>query len=205
MLDRLGSPRAEGALFDMADSACVVVGTELGRGAVGRVLSVEWLGLPLAVKELLPLANIADPSTRWHAVRDFENEQAVNIALSYHPNIVAYLGSCTKEALAGSVNDDGPGFGLVFERLQGCELNVREYGIGRRTLSTVAVALCIARGLAHAHSRGIMHRDVKPSNVLLASSTDAKVCDWGLAVRIESTAKSADTGTNEYSTPRQVL
>jgi eukaryotic-like serine/threonine-protein kinase len=87
----------------------------------------------------------------------------------------------------------------VFERVDpGESLDVTRFGGGASMTRTVSLALGVARGLAHAHRAGIMHRDVKPSNVLVAGGVEAKICDWGLAVDIADADKAPDTGTNEY-------
>lgn len=191
-------------LFSLSDAASVTVGEELGRGTVGRVYAAEWVGLPVAVKELRPLDEITDELTRNHAIGDFATEQSINAALGYHPNIVAFLGLAAQGTGEYAVEGGQPQrYGLVFEHVRGGKLEVGEYGIGFRILDTISVALCVARGLAHAHRRNVMHRDIKPSNVLCETRGVAKICDWGLAVRVDDANKSADTGTNEYSMCRK--
>jgi eukaryotic-like serine/threonine-protein kinase len=172
------------------------LGHPLGRGTLATVDAANWLGIPVAIKRLRPPREIAHPSTLAHAVSDFENEAKVNEALGFHPNVVGFLGRCRVPFAEKSAECD---FGLVFERIEGGHsLDVTSFGGGANMERTLSVALCVARGLAHAHRLGIMHRDVKPSNVLVTSDGVGKVCDWGLAVETAQSGKSADTGTNEY-------
>jgi hypothetical protein len=77
-------------IFSLAGGgdAAVKLGGTLGGGTLARVDAAEWLGLPVAIKRLRPLAEIADLSTRARAEADFANEARVNFALGYHPNVV---------------------------------------------------------------------------------------------------------------------
>lgn len=79
----------------------------------------------------------------------------------------------------------------------GSSLDAPSFGSHAHYARTLAVGLGVARGLAHAHRKGFMHRDVKLSNVLVAASGEAKVCDWGLACAV-SDASVGKTGTDEY-------
>jgi serine/threonine protein kinase len=61
----------------------------------------------------------------------------------------------------------------------------------------------IAAGLAHMHSRGVVHADIKPNNVMLSRSGDVKIIDYGLA-RIKGEQKHRLQGTPEYMAPETV-
>jgi eukaryotic-like serine/threonine-protein kinase len=121
-----------------------------------------------------------------------------------HPNVV--------EVLDGGRRDDGSPF-LVMEYLEGETLGQL---MRRRPDLPIELALVvaaeIASGLAASHSRGVIHRDVKPDNIFLvedgASVRRAKVFDFGFA-RLQGgeglTAKGFIVGTPEYMAPEQTL
>lgn len=109
-----------------------------------------------------------------------------------HPNIVRVLeaGGC----------DRGPY--VVFERLVGETVAER---LGRGPLpveEVIRVAMAVTSALAHAHGRGVLHRDVKPANVFLPSTGEAKLIDFGLASVVGS-AGPRGSGTAGYMPPEQ--
>jgi WD40 repeat protein len=180
---------------------------ELGRGGMGVVFEAvqESLGRRVALK-VLPRAVGADP----RRVRRFRNE-ALAVARLSHPNIV-------------TAHDAGEQDGLHFlamELVPGTDLNrlVRRRG-PLPVAEAVGYALQAARGLGHAHDQGMVHRDVKPANLLLTPDGTVKVSDLGLArVRDSIRPPEADGGTDRrdltrssdvigtvpYMAPEQVL
>jgi serine/threonine protein kinase len=162
----------------------------LGAGGMGIVFRGvrESDGEPLAVK-VLPRGLSADPEWRER----FQREAAALSALD-HPNIVRILGS--GETLDGRLY-------LAMELVEGCDL--------RRLLRTgkleparaLDIAEKVAAGLAHAHQRGIVHRDIKPGNILVGDGGVVKVADFGIARAISGVASSFTlTQTREvFGTP----
>jgi serine/threonine-protein kinase len=128
-------------------------------------------------------------------VERFRREARAVARLS-HPNIVTVIDRGEEE---------GRQF-IVFEHVGGETLeDVLEAGPVdvRRAL---AVTLAVARGLAFAHEHGIVHRDVKPQNVLLNGDGEAKVTDFGIArsLDVESVTQSGRVlGTSHYIAPEQ--
>ena len=118
---------------------------------------------------------------------------------SSHPNIVHVID-------AGE--DDGRPF-IVFEYIEGETLKDRIRRLGRLEIPE-AVAYCIeiARALGAAHASNIVHRDVKPQNVLLDHEGTAKVTDFGIARTLEEDGLTDDgrvLGTTDYVSPEQAL
>jgi serine/threonine-protein kinase len=144
------------------------------------------LGRPVAVKMLRP-AMAARPDVR----RRFEDEARAAARLS-HPNVVA-------------VYDTGEDQGtpwIVMERLSGETLAQR---MGDKPLDVdwvLRMAGDVLGALSAAHAAGIVHRDVKPGNILFTDEGCAKVADFGIAKSIESVSGDATTAGLLLGTPR---
>ncbi|MEA2248781.1 MAG: eukaryotic-like serine/threonine-protein kinase, partial [Solirubrobacteraceae bacterium] len=115
-----------------------------------------------------------------------------------------------------AVSPDDPGFGdpvampyIVFEYVEGETLKDRIRRNGRLPVpEAVAYAIEIGRGLQAAHERRIVHRDVKPQNVLIDEEGTAKVTDFGIARSLTEEGLTADgrvLGTTDYVSPEQAL
>ncbi|MBU2884477.1 serine/threonine protein kinase [Gilvimarinus agarilyticus] len=165
---------------------------ELGRGGMGTVYRgyESSLNRYVAIKVLAP--HLADDES---LVGRFSRE-AKSVAALNHPNVVHIYYTGEQEGL--------PYF--VMECIEGETLadRVREKG----TLSSQEAAkllLQAARGLACAHDRGIIHRDVKPSNLMIDASDTVKLTDFGIALARDIGDKLTTTGqfvgTTGYVSP----
>lgn len=172
------------------------VAEEIGRGGFGVVWAAVHLqlGRAVAVKQLAPeLA--ADPDVR----RRFRAEARVVASLD-HPHIVPVYDYVEHDGLCL----------LVMERLPGGTVRTRHRAGGLSPEGACAVAVAAASGLHHAHRRGVLHRDVKPDNLMIAGSGIVKVADFGIA-RVVAGTESLMTrtgsilGTPAYMAPEQVL
>ncbi|MCA1657652.1 MAG: protein kinase, partial [Actinobacteria bacterium] len=98
---------------------------------------------------------------------------------------------------------------IVFEYVDGETLKERIRRLGRLPIAeAVAYAIEIARALGAAHARHIVHRDVKPQNVLIDDEGTAKVTDFGIARTLDEEGLTADgrvLGTTDYVSPEQAL
>ncbi|HET7487302.1 MAG TPA: serine/threonine-protein kinase [Acidimicrobiales bacterium] len=170
------------------------VGALLGRGGMAEVYDAfdERLHRQVAVKVLRP-EMAADPAIRAR----FEVEARAAASLS-HPNVVAVY---------DTGEDAGTPF-IVMERLPGETLADRmaagpvdEAWLGR-------VAGDVLGALGAAHRAGIVHRDVKPGNILLGADGCAKVADFGIAKSIEQAGDITGTGllvgTPAYLAPERI-
>src|SRR5213592_310297 len=164
----------------------------LGVGGSSQVYLArdQALNRDVALKVLDPAA-AADGNTR----RMFVKEARALAQLS-HPNIVAVYD-------VGEV-DDSPF--IVMEYLPGGSMKQRIEQAGPlKTGDAVRIAIEVANGLAFAHSKGIIHADLKPANILFDANDVAKICDFGIA---RAPQEDADTpqlyATAMYVAPERV-
>ncbi|MBV8952120.1 MAG: serine/threonine protein kinase [Actinobacteria bacterium] len=186
MNDLLAAGRVLGGRYRLVE--------EVARGGMAWVWVAEdpILRRRVAVKILDP--TIADDD---HVRQRFRHE-AIAAARLTHPGIVATY---------DTGEDDGVAY-IVMELIEGTTL--RRLLDNRRTLAIGEVAdigAQVADALEHAHSRGLVHRDVKPGNVLVERDGRVKVTDFGIAKAAgasELTRSGAVVGTARYLAPEQV-
>ncbi|GLY02570.1 hypothetical protein Acsp01_29490 [Actinoplanes sp. NBRC 101535] len=162
---------------------------ELGRGAFTTVHRAVHDGCWYAVKRPL-----ADPDEYPAILASFHREAAL-LACAADPGVV--------EAHASGLLDGVPA--LVLEHLPGGSL-ADQLGAGAPTEErVVALAAQLARALAAAHRAGLVHRDVKPGNIMIAADGAAKLIDFGLAQlgRPADPAGDRAVGTFLYASPEQ--
>jgi serine/threonine-protein kinase len=168
----------------------------LGAGGMAVVYCAhdEELHRPVAIK--LPAEHLADDE-EFH--RRFLREAQVASRLS-HPNVVAVYD-------AG--DEDGRPF-IVMEVVEGETLAALLARRGPLSAAEVtALGLQAAAGLGHAHANGLVHRDVKPQNLLLSGNGTLKVADFGIARAVAATQRLTQAGsvlgTAAYLAPEQAL
>ncbi|MDX6635625.1 MAG: eukaryotic-like serine/threonine-protein kinase [Solirubrobacterales bacterium] len=126
-------------------------------------------------------------------------QEARAVAKLSHPNVVAVI----------DAGEDGGHPYIVFEYVEGETLKQRINRVGALDpQEALAYAIEIARGLTVAHNRNMVHRDIKPQNVLIDAEGRAKLTDFGISRQLEQdgmTATGRVLGTTDYVAPEQAM
>ena len=165
---------------------------KLGQGGMGVVYKAEDTKLERIVALTFLPQHIQTTPT---AVDRFTREAKAEAALD-HPNIctVYEIDEVDGQAFIAMACVEGK---TLAERLEGGELGLDE---------AIGLAIELASGLAAAHEAGIVHRDVKPANVLLTTRGEVRIADFGLAKLVDKTALTQEgttVGTLAYMSPEQ--
>ncbi len=151
-----------------------------GQGGMGRVLLVhdEYLGRDVALKELLPAAGSGEtpegttPKT-VALISRFLREARVTGQLE-HPSIVPVYE-------LGRRQDGRPYYTMKLVRGRTLEKAIKDAGTLRERLKLLPHFMDLCQAVAYAHNRGVIHRDLKPVNVMVGEFGETVVLDWGLA------------------------
>jgi serine/threonine-protein kinase len=168
---------------------------KIGSGGMGDVYLARDpdLDRPVAVKVMhREMSEQADQLERFR-------QEARAVAKLSHPNVVAVI----------DAGEDGGHPYIVFEYIEGETLKQRIGRLGALDVQdALAYAIEIARGICTAHERSMVHRDIKPQNVLIDAEGRAKVTDFGIARQLEQdgvTATGRVLGTTDYVSPEQAM
>jgi eukaryotic-like serine/threonine-protein kinase len=174
-----------------------VIQSELGRGAMGVVYKATDSVLERTVAVKTVNITLEREYAEKYEQRFYQEAKAAG-GLN-HPNIV-------------TVHDVGKAGDVVYmamEYIEGVELRTL-IGEGRplRVAQAVSIAAQVAEGLAFAHQRGVVHRDVKPANIMVVANGPVKITDFGIA-RMRGSGDLTQTGTllgsPKYMSPEQVI
>jgi serine/threonine-protein kinase len=163
----------------------------LGRGGMGEVYRADdlKLGQPVALK-FLPRASSLDQALieRFHG--EVRNARQIS-----HPNVCRVYD-------IGDINGD---HFITMEYVDGEDLATLLSRIGRLPADkALEIARQLCAGLGAAHAKGVLHRDLKPANVMIDGHGQARITDFGLALRAEEAAGSDTSGTPAYMAPEQL-
>jgi len=161
----------------------------IGQGSAGTTYVADWSGLKVAVK----VASITEMGLEgWRT-------EVHSLQKLHHPNVIRLL---------GSVYHAHPlTFCLVLEYCDGGDLASALCKVTPRNFF-YHVSLSIAKGLGYLHNRGIIHRDVKPSNVLIqgdlsSGKYEIKITDFGVSTDLDIVRdRTAETGTCKFADER---
>ena len=167
---------------------------ELGRGAMGVVYKAmdPTIGRTVALKTMRLDVHGLDAQ---EMVRRFQNEARAAGVLN-HPNIVTIYDAGEHDGI----------FYIAMEFIEGTTLH--ELLTEQRVLPTeevIGITRQICRGLDYAHSNGIIHRDVKPANIMITANGTVKIMDFGIAKSGGQVTNTGQVlGTPNYMAPEQV-
>src|SRR5262249_21635248 len=150
---------------------------KLGAGGMGEVFLAQdtKLGRKVAIK-MLPAKSIDDAHARKRLLREARAAATLD-----HPNICAIH----------EINQEGDCVFIVMQYVEGETLGEKLLGRSLTTDEVLDIGIQVAEALSEAHSRGVIHRDIKPQNVIVTSRGQLKVLDFGLA-RMTEQERSSD-------------
>ena len=165
---------------------------KLGEGGMGAVYKANDSRLERVVAlKFLPAGMTQDENAKKRFVQEARAAAALD-----HPNICAVY----------EVDEvQGQSF-IVMAYIQGLSLKDKIATGFLKVEDALGIAIQVAEGLAEAHSRGVIHRDIKPGNIMLTEKGQAKIMDFGLAKlegKADLTKTSTVMGTTAYMSPEQ--
>ena len=164
----------------------------LGTGGMATV----WLGYDTILDRQVAIKTFKIDANDEDAVKRFNREAKAVTSLS-HPNIVSIY----------DVENEGEFYYLILEYVEG--MTLKDYMIKNPCIpieTIVHIAKQIAAGLSHAHQNGIIHRDIKPQNILMNENLTCKITDFGIARAYGDTTLTQTNqmlGTVYYLSPEQ--
>ena len=168
--------------------------SEIGKGAMGVVYKARdpMLDRMVAVKTILMAGGDKEDEQRFY-------QEAKAAGGLNHPNIITIFDIGKAENVAY----------MAMELLDGVELRQQMSGGKSVTVEqAIDVGIGVAEGLAYAHAYGVVHRDVKPSNIMILRDKRIKIMDFGIARMRESDIRTQTgmvLGSPRYMSPEQAL
>jgi serine/threonine protein kinase len=174
---------------------------KLGEGGMGVVYKAQDLKLDRTVAlKFLPSHVAVNEETKARFLQEAKAAASLN-----HPNICTIYGVEESSPAEGSGDEKETQMFIAMEYVDGGTL--REKLPFPKIDEAISVAIQIAEALQEAHSKGIVHRDIKADNIMLTSKGQAKVMDFGLAKlkgSLKLTKTSSTVGTLGYMAPEQI-
>ena len=170
---------------------------ELGRGAMGVVYRAEdtTLGRPVAIKTIA-LGGASAEERDLHEARFLQEGRAAG-RIS-HPGIVTIY----------EMGREGDVAYMAMELLDGVDLRELIRGARLAPSQAVTIAASVAEALAHAHEQHVVHRDIKPGNIMVLGDGRVKIMDFGIA-RLQEASVRTQTGvllgSPQYMAPEQIV
>jgi len=169
---------------------------KLGEGGMGEVFK----GLDLSLERNVAIKALRPELTQHAELLERFRKEAVALARLNHPNIATLY----------SFVSHGQGYYMVMEFAPGRTLDrvIAEYGAGLPWNRALLLFLQALQAIEHAHRQGIVHRDIKPTNMMLSDNETLKVLDFGIARVLDATRYTRTglvVGTPKYMAPEQIM
>ncbi|BAU80032.1 serine-threonine kinase [Tokyovirus A1] len=163
----------------------ISLGKQLGMGSFGVVHSATWKGIHIAVKRVINQNMSEDSKLRFR-------EEVALLASFDHKNIATFVGCCFEKPNISLVTVlETPGdLGTLLSLGEKMEWETK-----RKILSGVCEGLC------YLHSKGVVHRDIKSSNILVNDVWEAKISDFGFARLKQENMTMTSVGSTAYMAP----
>ena len=170
---------------------------ELGRGAMGIVYKAyDPLIERIVAIKTINLRALSDAERAEYETRFYQEAKAAGRLT--HPNIVTIH----------DLGESGDVAYIAMELMEGRDLQEMLYGKTRLLVTdALNIAIQVAAGLFYAHQHGVVHGDIKPSNIMVLGDNLVKIADFGIARLIHSTENRQDEaifGTPSFMSPEQI-
>ncbi|XP_047058604.1 serine/threonine-protein kinase A-Raf-like [Lolium rigidum] len=155
------------------DRSKLLIGPRFAAGAHSRLFNGIYMEVPVAVKFIRQPDEQEDAELALQLEKQFNTEIATLSRLQ-HRNVIKLIGACSSP----------PVFCVITEFLPGGSLRAFLHKQEHKSLpldKIISVGLDIANGMAYIHSQGVVHRDVKPENIIFDAEWCAKIVDFGIA------------------------
>lgn len=190
--NELAVEEAEDWMVDLSD---LFLGHKFASGAHSRLYLGKYKDSAVAVKMLRKPDNDREISRRLD--REFSCEVNV-LSRVHHRNVVKFVGACKKPPVCCIITEY-----LALGSVRSYLHNQQPFALSLKL--AVDMALDIARGMEYLHSQGVIHRDLKSENLVIADDLCVKITDFGVACfEWETSAMTDDVGTYRWMAPEMI-
>ncbi|XP_006646318.1 serine/threonine/tyrosine-protein kinase HT1-like [Oryza brachyantha] len=179
------------------DRSQLLIGHRFASGAHSRLFHGIYKEQPVAVKFIRQPEDEEDAELAAQLEKQF-NTEVTTLSRLHHPNVIKLIGACSSP----------PVFCVITEFLSGGSLRAFLHKQEHKSLpleKIISIGLDIARGIGYIHSQRVVHRDVKPDNIIFDSEFCAKIVDFGISCEeAECDPLANDTGTFRWMAPEMM-